>query len=144
MMFAKWWFVSKPNVSSILSNSTVRKNFTFFLLIYFKEFYLFLFLERGEREGEIEGGKRWCKKETLISCLLNAPWLGTEPDNQCMCPDWELNQWIEPKVELNHFHFVGQRPTNWATLVRSPHLFYSFLCSCQCGLVGFNSIQGFT
>ena len=43
-------------------------------------FYLFVFRERG-RDGEREGEKHQCERETSIICLLYGP-----------CPDWELNQ----------------------------------------------------
>ena len=43
-------------------------------------FFIFnSFWERGGREGGREGEKHWCERETLISWLLYAPNLGTNP-----------------------------------------------------------------
>ena len=73
-----------------------------------KRFYLFIFRERGREEGEggRKKGKRWCERETSVSCLctlpnwgLNqpryVPWLGIEPVTicfagkaQCTGPHW--------------------------------------------------------
>ena len=48
---------------------------------------LFIFRERG-REGEREGEKHQCERETSIGCLLYMP----PPPNPGMCPDQESNQ----------------------------------------------------
>ena len=52
---------------------------SFFNLIY-------LFLERGGREGEREGGKHQCVVAS------HAPTTGKQACNPGMCPDWESNQ----------------------------------------------------
>ena len=43
-----------------------------FSFSFFKRFYLFIFKEQG-REGEREGEKHRCARETLIGHLLHAP-----------------------------------------------------------------------
>ena len=58
----------------------------------FLRFYLFTFRERG-REGEREGEKNRCVRDTSIGCLPYAPDWGSAPTSPCMCPDWELNGW---------------------------------------------------
>ena len=55
----------------------IRIFFPFILKI----FYVFIFRERG-REGEREGKKHQCDRETLVGCLLHAPQLGTELTTQ--------------------------------------------------------------
>ena len=47
----------------------------------FKKYFSYLFLEKGS-EGEREGEKHQCDRETLISCLSYEPQLGTEPATQ--------------------------------------------------------------
>ena len=49
--------------------------------LFFKRFYLFVFRERG-REGEREGKKHQCVRETSINYLLYVPQPGTEPTTQ--------------------------------------------------------------
>ena len=43
-----------------------------FLLFFFLRFYLFIFRERGS-DGEREGEKHWCMRDTLVSCLSLTP-----------------------------------------------------------------------
>ena len=83
---------------------------------------LFIFRERG-REGDREGGKRWCEKETSIGCLSNM----SQPGNPGMCPDWELKwqpfglwecptNWATPVWTPSSFHLVPQNPSCLATI----------------------------
>ena len=66
-----------PRFKSYLDNiyyiSFFKNVYLFYL--FFKRFYFF-FRERG-REGEREGGKRRCVRETSICCLLSVPKWGT-------------------------------------------------------------------
>ena len=55
--------------------------------------FFFYFLERGRREGKRKGEKHW----SVAS--------GTRPT----------------RIKLATFHFMGWRPTNWATLVSADH-----------------------
>ena len=41
-----------------------------------------LISDREGREGEREGEKQRCERETSIGCLSHVPWLGTEPATQ--------------------------------------------------------------
>ena len=61
-----------------------------FSIHFLKRFYLFTFTERG-REGEREGEKHQCVRDTSISCSWMYPTedLAHYPG---ICPDWELNQ----------------------------------------------------
>ena len=79
-------------------------NISFFL----KKFYFFI-LERG-REGEKEGEKHQCTRETLIGCLSYAPSQGPGPQSRHV-------PWLG--IELAIFRFAGQCPTHWATPVRA-------------------------
>ena len=83
LLFARWgaaWFINclmKPMRSSDLLNWI------------FKDYYLFR--ETG-REGEREGEKDQCVRETSIGCLLHAPKWGLGPHNPGTCPDQESNR----------------------------------------------------
>ena len=57
---------------------------------FFLRFHLFTFRERGS-EGEREGEKHQCARETSIGCLSCIP-TGDLAHNPGMCPDWESNQ----------------------------------------------------
>ena len=61
--------------------------FTFFSLL---KKILFSFREMG-MEGERDGEKHQCVRDTSISCLSQT--LNQRPGNPGMCPNWELNQW---------------------------------------------------
>ena len=71
--------------------------------------FIYLFLEKG-REGEREGEKQRCVRETSIGCLWHTP-------------DWGPG--LQPRpvlwlgIELATFHFAGRSPTNWTTPVRA-------------------------
>ena len=58
---------------------------SFFLLSFFlkKRFYLFSFREMG-REGEREGEKHVCVRDTLAGCLLHTPNWGPGPQPRYM------------------------------------------------------------
>ena len=58
--------------------------FTYFIISFFKKFYLFIFRAKG-REGEREREKRQC---VVASCETPAGDLDCNPG---MYPDWELN-----------------------------------------------------
>ena len=61
--------------------------------LFFLRFYLFIFRERG-REGERQGEKHQCEKETTICGLSYISHVRLNLDRACnpgMCPDWELN-----------------------------------------------------
>ena len=62
------------------------------LLIFYFRFDLFIFRERG-REGEREGEKHWCVRETSIGCLSRAP-------NQAPGP--------QPRLALNPLSHTSQ------------------------------------
>ena len=59
------------------------------LSFFFLKIYLFTFRERG-REGEREGEKQQCARDTLMGCLLHAP-TGDLAHNLGTCPDLESN-----------------------------------------------------
>ena len=100
-----------PYLLAFCMFSFEKRLFRYFAHFYviLKRFYLFIFRERG-REGEREGEKHWCARETLIGCLLHTsnwrsgpqlrhvPWLGIEPVT---------------------FHLAGPCPTRWTTPVRT-------------------------
>ena len=96
--FRQWFFIS----SWIISMSAWKNQWTFlstrpniamysFLVksrnIYFPKI-LFIFKERG-REGQKQGKKHQCTRETSISCHSHAPNLVHNPG---MCPERESNQ----------------------------------------------------
>ena len=57
-------------------------HFFYHLSIYFlKDFHVFIIRGRV-REGEREGRKHQCQRETSTACLPYAPWQGTEPVTQ--------------------------------------------------------------
>ena len=70
-------------ILNTISGGCVGNTFLFtvawFFTSLFKRFYLFIFNER-RMEGEREGEKHRCKKETSIGCLSHAPWWGTTPE----------------------------------------------------------------
>ena len=79
-------------------------------IFYLKNFiYLFIFRERG-REGEIEGEKHQCVRDTLIDYLSLTPNWG--PGLQSRCVPW---LGIEPA----NVAFAGWCRTHWATPVRA-------------------------
>ena len=59
-------------------------------LVIFKIFIYSYFREKG-REGEKEGEKLRCERETWISCLSLVP-NRDQTHNLGLCPDQELNQ----------------------------------------------------
>ena len=82
----------------------------------FKKGFIYFFRERG-REGEREGEKQQCARDTSIDCLLHAP-AGDLVRSPAMCPGWESNQQpfglqagpqsIEPhQPGVNFFSFKG-------------------------------------
>ena len=61
-------------------------NFYLFLILCFFKDFIYLFLERGEgRETERE-------RNINVWLPFARPLLGTWPETQGMCPDWELNR----------------------------------------------------
>ena len=77
-------------------------SFGIFIYLFFKMFFLFIFLEGG---GEGETGR-----ETSISCLFPAPNWGPGPQPRHV---------PRPGIQPRTFQFAGWCPTHWATLVRA-------------------------
>ena len=62
------------------------------ILFYFKKYFIYLFLERGEgREEERERNIKVWKKHQLAASRM--PPTGDLAHNPGMHPDWESNQW---------------------------------------------------
>ena len=76
---------------------------------FFKIIYLFIFREMG-RQGEREGEKHWCARDTSISCLSHAPNWG--PGLQPRHIPWL-------GIELATFPFADQCSIHWATPPRA-------------------------
>ena len=79
-----------------------------FLSLFFKRFYLFiyLFLERG-RQGESEGEKHQC---VVASCVSPTGYVAHNPG---MCPDCELNRrlfGLQAGAQSTEAHQPGQIP----------------------------------
>ena len=85
-------------------------------------FFSFYSRHRG-REGEREGENHQWKRETLINCLLHAPWPGIEPTPRHV-------PWLG--MEPVTFQFAGWCPTNWATLatLAEPHCVLDIPFTC--------------
>ena len=67
--FLRSWNGQLPPLNSLL----LFQHFIHFLkTLFLKRFYLFIFRKKG-REGEGEGEKHRCGRDTLIGCLLHAP-----------------------------------------------------------------------
>ena len=76
------------------------------LPFFFLRFYLFIFREKGG-EGETEGEKHWCVRNTSIDCVSHAPnqgpgpqprhvpWLGMKPATLWF-PGWHSVHWATP------------------------------------------------
>ena len=60
-------------------------------LFFIIKYFIYLFLGRG-REGEKEGEKHWCVRESLIGCLSYMPPPGDLAHNSGICPDRESNR----------------------------------------------------
>ena len=74
-----------------------------FLFFSFLIFYLFIFIER-RREGEREGEKHQCVRDTSISRDLAC--------NPGTCPDWESNWWpfsSQAGTQSTEPHHPGQK-----------------------------------
>ena len=95
-----------PNFLKIILNKSLKNKS---ILYIFRRFYLFIFRERG-REGEREGEKHWCVRDTLISCLSHSPNWG--PGLQPRHVPW---LGIEPAA----FQFTGQDSIHWVTPARA-------------------------
>ena len=93
----RWNILFKFNLVQVCLHQgclAVQQKSSFFLSS-LKRFYVFIFRERG-REGEREGEKHQCVRETLINCPSHAP-------------NWE------PVPEPRHVPWPGFEPTHWAT-----------------------------
>ena len=77
--------------------------------IHCNNFYLFIFRERG-REGEREGEKHWCVRDTSIGCLSNAPSWGPGPQPRHVS---------SLGIKTVPFWFTGQHSIHWATPARA-------------------------
>ena len=102
--------------------------------LFFFKCYLFIFRERG-REGEREGEKHWCERETSVSCLLSDPWSLTRDwtHNLGMCPDQESNQWpfsLQDNAQPMEPHQSNQSPSFSAPNFGSLSSLLSTLYSC--------------
>ena len=83
-------------------------------LNFFKRFLKFIFRER-EKEGEAEGEKYLCERETSIGCLFYVPQLGTKLQPRHV-------PWLEiwPRIQMVNFCCAGWCPSNWATVFGAP------------------------
>ena len=79
---------------------------SFFLFkksLYFFNDFIYLFLERGGREGE-KGGENY--QRVVASCALHTGDLARNPG---MCPDWDLNWWSSgSQPTLNPLSYTSQ------------------------------------
>ena len=85
-----------------------------FLILTWERFLKLIFRERGRKgERKRKGEEHECERETSISCLLYAPWLGTNPQPSYVpwpgiepvplwCTGWSFNQ---------HSHPAGEKPS---------------------------------
>ena len=99
------------NAYGIYSNANLKKIF-----------HLFIFRERG-REGEKEGEKHWCLRETSICCLSNIPKWGPGPQPRHV-------PWLG--IEWATFQLTGQRSIHWATPARAKNADFLFLILISC------------
>ena len=87
------------------------------LLLLFSKDFIYLFLKRGEEEGEREGKKCQCERETSIGCLSYGP----QPPDQG--PGLQPSHVPYPGTGLVMLHPAEWHPTNWATPVRATEAF---------------------
>ena len=96
----------------ILNKFNSHTIFTLFIS-FFKIFYLFIFLERGEeREKKMEKNTSVREKYQLIASSL--PSTRDLAHSTGMCLDWN---------QTSNFQFAGLHPTHWATPVRAIYTF---------------------
>ena len=112
---------AKINIYSYLSplnpKGSDNKRYSKYTVLYLAFLYswciflkkiLFICRERG-REGEKEGEKHWCVRDTLISCLLHTP----TGDLACNPAHALTGNWMAT------FWFTGQCSIHWATPARA-------------------------
>ena len=76
----------------------------------FKKDFIYLFLERGGREGESEGEKHCCVRQTSNSCLLHTPNWGPVPQPRHV-------PWL--RMEPAAFWFAGPHSIHWAITAKA-------------------------
>ena len=88
------WVQNSGTIATPKKLSQGNPNSLFFL----KPYFLFSFEREGKGEGKErtrETKKHQRERKTLINCLLHVPQLEIKSEPWvCMCPDWELNQWL--------------------------------------------------
>ena len=84
----------------------------------------YLFLERGE--GRKRGRETLMWERNVNQLPLVHALTRDKTHNLCTCPDQGI-WWVT-------FHFVGQRPTNWVTLVKAVSSFLEKQFGDECGL----------
>ena len=115
-------------IKNIIWSSRLFSHFYFYfkkcyLLLVFKDFYLFIFRERG-REGGREGEKHQC-------VVASQAHYGNLACNPGVCPDWESNQ--RP--------FGSQASTQFTEPHQPGHIRYIFSIILFNGLMAFNLIK---
>ena len=76
--------------------------------------YLFIFRDWG-REGEREGEKCWCARDTSIGCLSYTPYRGPGPQPRHV-------PWLG--IEPVTFKFAGRYSAHWAIVARAVFVFW--------------------
>ena len=80
----------------------------FIILLISKKDFIYVFLEVGE-ERKKEGEKHLCERETSISCLFYAPWLGIEPTAQaCALIGNQTRDLLVARITSNQLSHTGQ------------------------------------
>ena len=109
--------VKNENQSKV-SNFKLKLFFQEFLWLFFFKDFIYLFLERG-REGEREGEKHWCVRDTTISCLSRAPtwgpslqprhvpWLGMNGTGDLSVLRHALNPLSHPATTIFSLFFIS-------------------------------------
>ena len=117
-LIAKTWALTPPGLLLVVTGLFFIFNFLRFYLFSLrrqlvkkKDFIYFTFRERG-KEGEREGEKQQCARDTAISCLSHNPNWGPVPQPRHV-------PWLGIKLAtFSSFWFTGRHSIHWTTPAR--------------------------
>ena len=101
-------FPALLSLTSLICHQGILCNFSYVFFTFLK-FYSFI-LRESRREGEGEGEKHKCVRDTRIGCLLHAPYWGPGLKPRHV-------PWLG--IELVTFRFTGWHSVHWATPARA-------------------------